>query len=111
IIGFMDFGMVGRLTPEMQGHFASLVIAIMRQNTDGVIKAINRMGLVPEDVNMQQLHLDVDEVREKYYDVPLSQVSLGEAINDLFSIAHDHQILIPADLTLLGKTLLTVESI
>ncbi|MBU9720018.1 MULTISPECIES: ABC1 kinase family protein [Bacillaceae] len=111
VIGFMDFGMVGRLSPEMQDHFASLVIAVMRKNTEGVIRAIDRMGLIPDETDMQQLHLDVDEVREKYYDVPLSQVSLGDAINDLFSIAHKHQILIPTDLTLLGKTLLTVESI
>ncbi|WP_017727084.1 ABC1 kinase family protein [Halalkalibacterium ligniniphilum] len=109
VIVFMDFGMVGRLTPEMKTHFASLVIAIMRQSTDGVIKAITQMGLVPDDVNMQLLRLDVDQLRDKYYDVPLSKVSLGEAINELFSIAHQHHIQIPADLSLLGKTLLTVE--
>lgn len=109
VIVFMDFGMVGRLTPEMKYHFASLVIAMMHQSTDGVIKAITRMGLVPDDVNMQQLRSDVDQLRGNYYDVPLSQVSLGEAVNDLFSVAYQHHIQIPADLTLLGKTLLTIE--
>ncbi|MFC9655378.1 2-polyprenylphenol 6-hydroxylase [Bacillus subtilis] len=109
VIVFMDFGMVGRLTPEMKSHFASLVISMMRQSTDGVIKAITRMGLVPDDVNMQRLRSDVDQLKEKYYDVPLSQVSLGEAVNDLFSVAYQHHIQIPADLILLGKTLLTIE--
>ncbi|WP_307192608.1 ABC1 kinase family protein [Mesobacillus stamsii] len=109
VIVFMDFGMVGRLTTELKSHFASLVISMMRQNTDGVIKAITRMGLVPDDVNMQRLRSDVDQLKEKYYDVPLSQVSLGEAVNDLFSIAYQHHIQIPADLILLGKTLLTIE--
>jgi ubiquinone biosynthesis protein len=109
VIVFMDFGMVGRLTPEMKYHFASLVIAMMRQSTDGVIKAITQMGLVPDDVNMQKLRSDVDELKEKYYDVPLSEISLGEAVSDLFSVAYQHHIKIPADLTLLGKTLLTIE--
>lgn len=107
---FMDFGMVGRLTPEMRDNFASLVIAMMRNNTEGVIKAINRMGMVPDDVNMKQLRTDVDQLREKYYDIPLKQVSIGEAVNDLFSVAQRHYIQIPADLTLLGKTLLTMEA-
>lgn len=109
VIAFMDFGLVGRLTPEMKGHFASLVIALMLQSSDGLIKAVTKMGLVPDDVNKQALRADVDELREKYYDVPLSKVSLGEAINDLFAVAHRHQIKLPTDLTLLGKTLLTLE--
>ena len=109
VVVFMDFGMVGRLTPEMKTHFSSLVIVMMRQSTNGVIKALIRMGLVPDDVQMQLLMSDVEQLRNKYYDVPLSQVSLGEVVNDLFTIAHEHRIQIPTDLTLVGKTLLTME--
>ncbi|MFZ7102528.1 MAG: ABC1 kinase family protein [Peptococcaceae bacterium] len=109
VIVFMDFGMVGHLTPEMRTHFASLVIAMMRQSTEGVISAITRMGLVPDDANMRLLRSDVDQLREKYYNIPLSQISLGEAVKELFSVAYQHHIRIPADLTLLAKTLLTIE--
>ncbi|MCR6110097.1 AarF/ABC1/UbiB kinase family protein [Bacillus sp. A301a_S52] len=108
---YMDFGMVGRLTPDMKANFATLVIAIMRQQTEGVIRGIMRMGLVSEEVDIQKLTMDVEDLKAKYYDVPLSQVSLGEAVNDLFVVAHEHQIKIPSDLTLLGKTLLTMEGV
>jgi ubiquinone biosynthesis protein len=108
-IAFIDFGMVGRLNPEMKYHFSSLVIALMRQSTDGVIKSICQMGLVPDDVNLMQLRDDVEQLRGKYYHVSLSKISLGEAVNDLFRIAFRHSIRLPRDLTLLGKTLLTVE--
>lgn len=110
-IVFIDFGMVGRLTPQMKANFASLVVAMMRQSTDGIIRVIMRMGIVPEDVDIGLLKADVESLNEKYYDVPLSKVSLGEAVNDLFSIAHYHKIQIPADLTLVGKTLLTMEGL
>lgn len=111
VIAFIDFGMVGRLTPEMRYHFSSLVIALMRQSADGVIKSICQMGLVPDDVDLAQLRDDIEQLREKYYRVPLSQISLGEAVNDLFRVAFRHSIRIPRDLTLLGKTLLTVEGV
>jgi ubiquinone biosynthesis protein len=111
VIAFLDFGMVGRLTPEMRYHVSSLVIALMRQSTDGVIHSIGAMGLIPDDVNLMQLRADVDRIREKYYSVPLSQISLGEAVNDLFRLAFQHSIRIPTDLSLLGKTLLTVEGV
>jgi Predicted unusual protein kinase len=111
VIAFIDFGMVGRLNPEMKYHFSSLVIALMRKSSDGVIKSILRMGIVPDDVNMAALRDDVEQLREKYYGVPLSRISLGEAVNDLFRTAFRHSIRIPADLTVLGKTLLTVEGV
>lgn len=106
---FMDFGMVGRLSPQMRDHFASFIISMMLQNTDGVIKAVMKMGLVPEEANLTLLKSDVDMLREKYYDVPFSQLSLGEAVTDLFSVASKHGIRIPTDLTLVGKSLLTME--
>jgi ubiquinone biosynthesis protein len=108
-IVFLDFGMVGRLSPEMKHHLASLVIALMRKKTDDVIKAIMQMGVVPEDIDMVTLRVDVDRLYEKYYDAALSMVSLAQVIGDLFSVAYRHHIRIPPDLTLLGKTLLTVE--
>lgn len=107
----IDFGSVGRLSPEMKQHLSSFVIALMRQNTDRLIKAIDRMGVIPPDVDMKQLRADVDLLREKYYDVPLSQVSLGEAVNDLFTVTYYHHIQLPSDLALLGRTLLTIEAI
>lgn len=111
VIVLMDFGMVGRLTSEMKDHFETFVIAMMRQNTDGVIKAITSMGMVPDDIDMSLFRADVDYLREKYYDVPFSQISLGQAVNDLFAVAFRHRIRIPADLTLLGKAMLTMEGV
>jgi ubiquinone biosynthesis protein len=108
---FLDFGMVGKLTPEMKYHLASLVIALMRKSTEDIIKSIINMGIVPEDINLPSLRNDVDKLNEKYYEVPLSQTSLGQVVNDLFIVAYRHSIRIPSDLTLLGKTLLTMEGI
>jgi ubiquinone biosynthesis protein len=111
VISFIDFGMVGRLTLDMKNNFASLVIAMMRQNTESMMKAILRIGIIPDDVNMSLLNNDVDELREKYVDVPMSRISLGEAISDLFVVAFRHQIRIPSDFTMVAKALLILEGI
>ncbi len=111
VVSLIDFGMVGRLTPDMKYNFASIVMAMMRQDTDGMIQAVLRMGIVPDDVSMPHLRRDVEEMREKYMDVPLSKISLGEAVNDLFKVAFRHRIRIPADLTLVGKALLAIEGL
>jgi len=110
-VSFIDFGMVGRLTPEMKYHFVAIVIAMIRKNTDSILKAVLKMGLAPSDVNKSLLRKDIDNLKEKYLDIPLSQVSLGKAVKELFSVTFKHHIRIPADLTLLGKSLLTLEGV
>ncbi|OPA75280.1 ABC transporter [Paenibacillus selenitireducens] len=110
-LALLDFGMVGRLTTEMKQHFAMLVIALRNQSSKGVLRAIGKMGIVPEDVDESKLRADVDDLRDKYYQVPLSKVSMGDAVNDLFTVAFRHRIWIPSELTLLGKTLLTMEGV
>lgn len=111
VVVFMDFGMVGRLTSDMKYQLASLVISLKRGDTSGIIKAISKMGILPDQINMSLLRADVDELKDKYYHLPLSQISLGEAVNDLFTVSFYHQIQIPADMTMLGKALLTVEGV
>ncbi|MCL6458610.1 MAG: AarF/ABC1/UbiB kinase family protein [Gorillibacterium sp.] len=110
-LAFIDFGMVGHLSEKMRYQLTSLLIAMMRHHTEGVARAVVRMGMVGDDVDMDALEKDLDRLRERYYDLPLAQVSLAEAVNDLFSIAGKHHIRIPTDLTLLGKALLTLEGV
>jgi ubiquinone biosynthesis protein len=111
VVSFIDFGMVGRLTYDMKQNFALLVIGMMHKSTGSMVKAILRIGIIPAEVNLPLLTNDIDELREKYMDVPMSRISLGEAINDLFKVAFRHQIRIPSDFALLAKCFLTLEGI
>jgi ubiquinone biosynthesis protein len=67
--------------------------------------------MVSEDFDTMELQKDLDLMREQYYNIPLSQLSLGDTFNDLFMMANRHRIKIPTDLILLGKALLTVEGV
>ncbi|MDO7906453.1 AarF/ABC1/UbiB kinase family protein [Paenibacillus sp. JX-17] len=108
---YLDFGMAGRLSEEMKTHLSSLIISLMRRNTEGMIRAIQRLGLVPDDIDMSALRNDLERLRDEYGDVPFSQVSVASALNDLFSVAQKHNISISPDIVLLGKALLTMEGV
>ncbi|AJS60452.1 ABC1 kinase family protein [Paenibacillus sp. IHBB 10380] len=110
-IAFIDFGMVGRVSNDMKDHLSGLIIALMRKNTDGMVRAVLKLGLLPDDGDISALRADLDRLRDDYYDVPFAEISMGKALNDLFGVARQHQIMIPPDLTLLGKALLTLEGI
>ncbi|WP_310551078.1 ABC1 kinase family protein [Paenibacillus glufosinatiresistens] len=110
-LALIDFGMVGRISEETKDHLSGLVIALMRRNTDALVRAILRLGVVPEEVDRAALYEDMDALRDEYYDVPFSQISIGAALNDLFGVARRHRLSIPPELTLLAKTLLTLEGV
>ncbi|APB73877.1 MULTISPECIES: ABC1 kinase family protein [Paenibacillus] len=110
-LAYLDFGMTGRLSEEMKNHLASLIIALMRKNTDAMVRSIERLGLVEPDTDLNALRADLDKIREDYSDVPFSQVSIGDALNDLFGAAQRHRIGLPSDVLLLGKALLTLEGV
>jgi ubiquinone biosynthesis protein len=110
-LALIDFGMVGRLSDPMKEHLSALIIALMRKNTEALVRAILRLGVIPENADRAALHNDVDRLRDEYYDVPFNQVSIGKALNDLFGIARRHKLVIPPDLAMLGKTMLTMEGV
>ena len=110
-IAYIDFGMVGRLSEDTKLHFASLVIHLKNGNTKGLLKTITAMGLHSNQTDLNSLYNDIDQFVMKYSDVPLSQISIGEALKDLLEIIYQYQIQVPADLSNLGKTLFLVESI
>lgn len=110
-IVWMDFGMVGRLTPDLKRRLGALIIGLMRRNTALIVRALYRMGVVPADIDDRKLRQDVEQLRDRYYAVPLSQIHFGESIHDIFRVAYEHRIRIPADLSLVGKTLVTMEGV
>jgi ubiquinone biosynthesis protein len=70
-----------------------------------------RLTYVPSSVDDKQFYDDIDRIRKKFSHTPLGELNFGLTINELFSSAHNHQIYIPTDFMMLGKTLITLEGI
>lgn len=110
-IAFVDFGVVGNLSPIMKRRFANLICALTRRNTKTTIKAMLQLGVVPQEVDLDRLHQDIDRLRKKHLDVPIGETSIPDLVNDLLNTASHHRIEVPRDFILLGKSLLTLEGI
>ena len=110
-LAFTDFGLMGRLSRRLRRELISLLTAIIGRNTRGIVSSIVRIGRVGEDLDREALQRDVEELQEKYFDLPLEQISLGEALYDFFRLGYRHRIQLPADLAILGKAFLTLEGV
>ncbi|HDK26781.1 MAG TPA: 2-polyprenylphenol 6-hydroxylase [Candidatus Atribacteria bacterium] len=111
IIGFMDFGMMGRLDEETREKGVDLFIALMERNPDKIINEMLDLGIAPPEIDTRSLKIDIKEMIDRYYNKPLREIKLGELINQLVEISIRYQIKMPAEFALLGKALLTIEGI
>ncbi|MGI6143640.1 MAG: ABC1 kinase family protein [bacterium] len=111
VLAFTDFGLMGRLNRRLRREFLSLLAAVIGRNTGGMVRAILRIGRVGDDFDPEELQRDVEKLQEKYFDLPLDQISIGEALYDFFRLGYRHRIQIPADLAIMGKAFLTLEGV
>lgn len=110
-VAFLDFGMVGHLSEDLRYHFSSLLIHLRAGDTEGMIRTFDDWGLLDRVPSLNELRRDIDSMLVKYYEVPLKQISLGAVMLEIFNLSYKHRIDIPNDIAVLGKTILTLESV
>lgn len=108
---FLDFGIVGHLSREMRENLGRMLLALVRKDAEQVMRAVLRMGIVPEGRPLTPLRRDIERLQQKYYEVPLGQINVAESFEDLLRVAYRHRIALPAEITLVIKTLVTLDGV
>ena len=108
-IGLLDFGMVGRLSTQMRHSVEDMVQAIIKKDPEGLARVIVRSGAAPRDIDLASLGADITEFISYYGSMPVAKIKLFEALNEIVSIIHRHHIILPVEIMMLIKTLVTLE--
>ncbi len=108
-LGLLDFGMVGRIDDRLREAIEDMLLAIAARDSVMLTSLIRRVGRVPPRLDQGALSLDVADLIANYGSVPLDQLELSRALNDVTDILHRNQISLPPPTALLIKTLITLE--
>jgi len=111
VVAFMDFGLVGRLTPSMASRLNELLISIASKDTERIADALLQISVVDEDSNMDDLKADISEFVDKYYDISLGQLQISNVVHDLTDISSKYRIILDRQLSLLGRVLAEIEGL
>ncbi|MCC7328218.1 MAG: ubiquinone biosynthesis regulatory protein kinase UbiB [Burkholderiales bacterium] len=107
----LDFGIVGTLSDSDKSYLAQNFIAFFRRDYQRVATAHVESGWVPPDTRVDELEKEVRVVLEPIFARPLSQISLGRVLMQLFRASRRFNVEIQPQLVLLQKTLLNVEGL
>lgn len=110
-IGFVDLGMVGRLSPRMRELTVDVVMACLRKDYDGIADALYTIGSPTKKIDRDAFKAEVGMLAEKYLGKPLKDIELSAMIRDLVKGGTKFGIEIPTDFVMMGKSLMTIEGI
>jgi ubiquinone biosynthesis protein len=111
VIAPVDYGMMGRLSPEMMSRLTDLLLALFHQDVDELARLYLEMGLVKEDIDLTGFKLDLTDLIDTYAGLPLNRVDMQSVMEDLFSISHRYRFRIRSEYMLLARALVTYEEV
>jgi predicted unusual protein kinase regulating ubiquinone biosynthesis (AarF/ABC1/UbiB family) len=107
---FVDFGMVGRVTPETRAGLREMAVAIATKDAGGIVRAAKRLGMLLPGADLALLERVEARLLERFWGKSigeLNQVSLNEVrevIGELKELLYTMPFQVPEDLILLGRT-------
>lgn len=110
-IAFLDLGMVGRLTDALRFRLTDLIIALVENDVDAAARALAAIGRREIPLDRARFLADVGEIMDRVVGLPIEEIQLSEVIRDLFDGARRHRIRVPSECFLMGKAMLTIETV
>jgi ubiquinone biosynthesis protein len=107
----VDFGIVGSLDPRDQQYLAENFLAFFKRDYQRVARLHINSGWVPRETRLDELESAFRTVCEPIFNRPLSEISFGQFLVRLFTVARRFGMEIQPQLILLQKTLLNIEGL
>ena len=107
---FYDFGQVGIIEEYDRDRYTTLLIGMMKHDVMGVTRSLLDIADNTQQISPEELRRDVANLSRKYYGLPLSQINVAEALRELLDLSAQYRVRLPAQLSLLIKMLMTIES-
>ena len=105
-IYFLDFGMVGELSPEMRGQLLLLLLAFWQEDVPFMTEVVLIMaGPEAEEADAAGLEADLTQLLRRYRHASLGEISLGPLLQEVAHTSTQHGVRLPASLVLTGKAL------
>jgi ubiquinone biosynthesis protein len=109
-IVMIDYGMVGRLSPVRRKQVVDLLAGLARMEEEPMLDVLLDWA-GDAYVDEARLAADINELVFDYESVPLKDIRIGVLIRQFAAIVRQHSIVLPSDLTLMFKALITLEGL
>jgi ubiquinone biosynthesis protein len=107
----LDFGQVARLSEDDREVLGDCVLAIVDGDASRLVRAFRRSAMFGEQTETRALSRDVEDMLASYRSLPLREIPFARVISETFDIVRKHHVRLPAEFTLMLKSMMTIESL
>lgn len=109
---WIDFGMVGHISPESVDAIQDVLMALLVRDADALTDAALAIGGTPADLDRDRLTDDVERLMQKYLSSKkVSDIDVGALMVDLSDVMARHHMRMPSEYTMLARSLVTIEGV
>jgi len=110
-IVYLDFGMMGKITKRNRNLLGLLLLHSVNEDAESGVETVKKMAYVEEDANLEALKQEIENKMARINHSTLKETQISKEILDLAVVASQQGVHMPSSMTLMGKSLLTMEGI
>jgi ubiquinone biosynthesis protein len=111
VLCLLDFGLVGRITPQMADTLISLILAVALKDSESVARLLYRVGIPDKRANLAGFKADIDNILATYLPAQLSDINAKTLLRDLLDLAVKYRIKVPKEYAILSRASVATEGI
>ncbi len=108
-LGFIDWGMVGRLTTNMRYSLVSMIKAVADRDSERIIRVLIKLSDSDPPGNPELLQREILDALDAYTHVSVGEIKVGELMAELINLFREHGLRVPPGLATVVKALLSAE--
>ncbi len=111
VIIYLDFGIVGRLDRKLRKYLASILYYMVRRDYAGMARVHREMGLISEDVDIEEFEDTLAEIAEPIFGKTLEHIDISALLMKLIDTARRFDMTLQPNLLLLQKSMVIIEGV
>ena len=108
---FLDFGIMGIIRPEKRHTFSNLILSILENDVDLMIRSLERLGVRMKPEHLDSLRDDLFITLMDYSEFELKDVNFSRVIQELTTVMRRYNMQVPMTLMLMLKVIMMVADI
>ena len=110
-LSLIDFGMTARLSTELRNAVVRLLMTIADNRGDDAAATMVEIGNPIPEFDRTAYEREIAALVARNYDLSIGEVKAGEVLYELINASYQHGLRMPAELTLLAKTLFNLDAV
>ena len=110
-LALIDFGMTARLSPPMRDRIVRLLFDLAENRGDDAGDTLIEIGETVDDFDRAGFSREIAQLIAQNHERSIGDMQTGRVLYDVISIAFQRGLRLPAELTLLAKTLFSLDTI